>query len=93
LILNLLGIKRKAAPRVYRSDDGGRFVVVTGHRATPEGSLQMGRLVSLENGIVGDEEPTDSIAYHMPMSNFQPYPGELPPEVRRLLELKGITPG
>jgi hypothetical protein len=22
-ILNLLGVKRKAAPRVYRSDDGG----------------------------------------------------------------------
>jgi hypothetical protein len=37
-ILNLLGIKRKA-PRVYRSDDGARYIVVTGHLVTPEGPL------------------------------------------------------
>jgi hypothetical protein len=61
LILNLLGIKPKA-PRVYLSDDGGRFVVVTGHKVTPDGSLETGRLVDADGEWVGDEELVGSMS-------------------------------
>jgi hypothetical protein len=64
------------------SDGQGMFILETAER----GDLRYGVLVNTKSGDVGEEQPVDSIARWLPYSDFQPFTGELPVEVKNLLE-------
>lgn len=48
--------------------------------------MQCGVPVDAKAGVVGMETPIASIAGHMPYSDFQPFKGALPDEVKRLID-------
>jgi hypothetical protein len=70
------------------ADQFGHYILETAERD----GLRYGVMVNTNTGAVGDEKPVDSIARFMPYSDFQPLAGELPAEVKELVDAAGAGP-